>query len=91
METGEEVKMYRSSSGRGYHYVVQNVDPLLVNELRAKYDDSFRYWLDGESKTKPKQVLWDRKTTPEGHVFRKTRIRNMLQLDKVRKVMNPWR
>jgi len=51
-----------SSSGKGVHLEVHNVEPEKVDAIRtAAGDDRKRMWYDGVTLLKPKQIFFDRK------------------------------
>jgi len=54
--------LVRESSTKGYHVkVFIEYDEKLIDEIRSKFDDKIRYYLDKEIIHKPKNVLFDLK------------------------------
>ncbi|MFW5902513.1 MAG: hypothetical protein ACOCTT_01355 [archaeon] len=89
-ETGKFPEVRRSSSGKGYHFIVKGISRKKVRELREKHDDKNRLELDRRTVNKPKQVLWDHKELRDGRVFPATYLKNMYCIEKVREVCR-WR
>lgn len=83
-KTGCKVKVKHSSSGRGYHFIV-DYSGEDADEIRKELDDCWRVYYEKKHPYRPSQVLWSEKVV-DGFRFPSTEMKSLLGF----KLVNLW-